>query len=120
MGRQWILLAIILGLVCSHAISVAESPTTAQPFESAAWSTPGNVIDTAVVTALGKQGVRLRNPCSDEVFIRRVYLDAIGTLPTPAEVDAFLAENSPDKRATLIDSLLLRNEFQRLLDDEVV
>ncbi len=47
-------------------------------------------------------------PASDEVFLRRVYLDTIGLLPTPAERDAFLKETSPDKRERLI---------RRLLDD---
>jgi len=49
--------------------------------------------------------------CSDEVFIRRVFLDTIGTLPQPAEVRAFLADQHPDKRARLIDTLLARGEF---------
>lgn len=49
--------------------------------------------------------------CSDAVFIRRVYLDVIGTLPTANEVRKFLADEAPDKRAKLIDRLLDRPEF---------
>ena len=49
--------------------------------------------------------------CSDEEFFRRLYLDAIGTLPTPAEVKAFLADKSPDKREKAIDKVLDRPEF---------
>jgi hypothetical protein len=45
------------------------------------------------------------------VFVRRVYLDAIGTLPTPAEVRAFLADRSPQKREVLVEHLLGRPEF---------
>ncbi len=49
--------------------------------------------------------------CSDAVFLRRVYLDVIGTLPTAAETKAFLADSAPNKRAALIDRLLERDEF---------
>src|SRR5262249_11957236 len=46
--------------------------------------------------------------CTDREFIRRAYLDAAGILPTPEEVQKFLADSSPNKRAKLIDSLLER------------
>ncbi len=49
--------------------------------------------------------------CTDEEFIRRTSLDATGTLPTPEQVDAFLADTSPDKRAQWIDRLLSSPEF---------
>jgi hypothetical protein len=48
---------------------------------------------------------------SDEVFLRRVYLDAIGVLPTPGEARRFLGDARADKRARLIDELLGRPEF---------
>jgi hypothetical protein len=50
-------------------------------------------------------------PASDAEFLRRAYLDTIGTLPTPEEARAFLADNSADKRDKLIDALLARPEF---------
>jgi len=42
----------------------------------------------------------------DTQFVRRVYLDLIGLLPTPEQTDKFLADNSADKRQRLIRSLL--------------
>ena len=45
-------------------------------------------------------------PCTDSELIRRAYLDLIGLPPTPAEVDAFLKDSSPDAFATVIDKLL--------------
>lgn len=58
---------------------------------------------------------RLRLPpaplASDEVFLRRAYLDAIGLLPTVDETRAFLADKDPQKREKLIDRLLERPEF---------
>lgn len=47
--------------------------------------------------------------CSDTVFLRRVYLDLVGVIPTVAEAQKFLHDSSPDKRARLVDELLARN-----------
>ncbi len=47
----------------------------------------------------------------DSMFLRRVYLDTLGILPTPEEVQAFLGDETPDKRERLIDALLRRPEF---------
>lgn len=70
-----------------------------------------NRIDEFVFKRLKALGVRPAPLCSDAVFVRRVYLDAIGTLPTAREAGAFLQDHSPDKRSVLIDRLLERNEF---------
>jgi hypothetical protein len=72
------------------------------------WSGP---IDSLVVSELERRGIEPARPCSDEVFVRRVYLDVIGTLPQPHEVRAFMADRSADKRSRLIDELLERDEF---------
>src|SRR6185312_13840950 len=54
----------------------------------------------------------IRSPlCSDEAFLRRLYLDAIGTLPTPEEIRAFLADADSKKRDKAIDKVLDRGEF---------
>jgi hypothetical protein len=47
----------------------------------------------------------------DAEFLRRACLDAIGVLPTSEDVENFLADKSPDKRAKLIDRLIARDEF---------
>jgi len=75
--------------------------------------TSRNSIDTMVMSTLRKQGIQPANLCSDEVFIRRVYLDVIGTLPEPEDVRKFLESRSPSprKRAALIYTLLQRDEF---------
>jgi hypothetical protein len=49
--------------------------------------------------------------CPDPVFVRRVYLDTIGTLPTGLEARNFILDKNPDKRAVLIERLLSREEF---------
>ena len=81
------------------------------PYEAAAFSTPESQIDRLVAAELEKQHLKPARPCSDEVFVRRVFLDLIGTLPEPPEVVAFLRDTRPDKRARLVDTLLARPEF---------
>ena len=68
-------------------------------------------IDELVVQKLRKVGVVQSDLSSDSEFLRRVSLDMIGTLPTAAEVEAFLADNSSDKRAKKIDELLERPAY---------
>lgn len=46
----------------------------------------------------------------DRTYIRRVYLDAIGLLPTPEEIDRFVADNAPDKREKLVKAVLARDD----------
>jgi hypothetical protein len=70
-----------------------------------------NVIDRTVFSKLNRMRVGVSENCTDSEFIRRVYLDTIGTLPTPEEVKTFLADSSADRRAKIIDGLLIRPEF---------
>ena len=70
-----------------------------------------NYIDTLVFDKLKKLHLAPSDLCSDEAFLRRVYLDLIGLPPTREEYDAFLADKDPKKRAKLIDTLLERPEF---------
>jgi hypothetical protein len=49
--------------------------------------------------------------CTDEQFIRRLSLDLIGTLPTPAQVTAFAADTDPKKRDKLVDTMLDSSEY---------
>ena len=58
-----------------------------------------------------KLGLQPSPLCSDAVFLRRVYLDVIGTLPTAAEAREFLLDTIPQKRRLLIDRLLERDEL---------
>jgi hypothetical protein len=71
-----------------------------------------NYIDSHVHAKLNKLHIIPSEVCSDEVFLRRVYIDLIGLLPTPAEREQFLTSTDPKKREKLVDSLLERVEFQ--------
>ncbi len=70
-----------------------------------------NVIDRAVFAKLNRMRISPSEPCTDAEFIRRASLDAIGVLPTPGEVESFVADPSPDRRARVVDRLLGRPEF---------
>jgi hypothetical protein len=45
-------------------------------------------------------------PADDARFLRRVYLDIVGTIPTEEQVRSFLADKSPNKRARVVEELL--------------
>jgi len=63
-------------------------------------------IDELVQTGCRKQGIALNPPSSDNQFLRRVYLDVAGTIPTYQQVNRFAGTTSSNKRALLIDQLL--------------
>ncbi|MFN4260067.1 MAG: DUF1549 domain-containing protein [Gemmataceae bacterium] len=65
-----------------------------------------NYIDQAVFTKLRRLNIVPSELSSDEEFLRRVHIDTIGSLPTPDEVRAFLADKDPKKRSKKIDELL--------------
>jgi hypothetical protein len=70
-----------------------------------------NFIDDFIFRKLEKLRIVPSGLSTDSEFLRRVYLDVMATLPTPAEARAFLADRSPDKRSRLIDGLFERIEY---------
>lgn len=70
-----------------------------------------NFIDRLVDARLKKLNIHPSGLCSDADFLRRAYLDIIGTLPTVKEARSFLGDNSKGKRAQLVNSLLKRPEY---------
>ena len=87
--------------------------THLEPHRNGDWPTPPehNYVDKHVFAKLKLLNILPSDLCSDEEFLRRVFLDLCGILPAPDEVSAFLADRSADKRARLIDRLLERPEF---------
>ncbi len=64
-----------------------------------------NPIDRFISTYLEKRNLIIPEAVSDALFVRRVYLDLWGLLPTPAQQDTFLEDQRADKRARLVDDL---------------
>lgn len=79
-------------------------------FEGPVCTTPESQIDKIVNRKLSKLRIS-PSPCSDAVFVRRAYLDVIGTLPTAQEARDFIQDQDPNKRNALVDRLLERDEF---------
>jgi len=103
------LLATLLILVASAGVSARGASESA--LEGHAGLVPQGSIDEAVFRRWRALGIQPAKPCSDEVFLRRAYLDVIGTLPTPKEVRDFLGDKALSKRRALIERLFAREEF---------
>jgi hypothetical protein len=70
-----------------------------------------NFIDDKLIAKWKDLGLTPSPLCSDEEFFRRIHLDTIGTLPSPADVKAFLADRRSDKRRRAVEQVLDRPEF---------
>lgn len=89
--------------------------TLVENVESFHWADPpaNNYIDELVYEKLRQLQYEPSDICTDNEFVRRAYLDVIGVLPTLAEQEEFLADQSPDRRGGLIGRLLERPEYAR-------
>ena len=81
------------------------------PPESYAALPRNNFIDDAVYERLRHLNILPSQPASEDRFLRRVYIDVIGRLPTPEEARNYLNDTDPSKRVKLIDQLLERTEY---------
>ena len=70
-----------------------------------------NFIDELVWKKLERLKIKPSPQCGDSEYFRRVYIDVIGRLPSPAETRTFLSGKDPAKRRELVDSLLARPEY---------
>jgi hypothetical protein len=77
------------------------------------WPNPpsNNYVDDLVYAKLKTLRIEPSGTCDDPTFVRRVYLDVIGTVPTPEEYARFMVSTLPNKRELLVDELLDRKEF---------
>ncbi|MFP6610953.1 MAG: DUF1549 domain-containing protein, partial [Pirellulales bacterium] len=70
-----------------------------------------NYVDELMYEKFKKLRIQPSKLCTDEEFLRRVYLDVVGVLPSVEEYHAFMNDNDPKKRDNLVDNLLNRKEF---------
>ena len=80
------------------------------------WNNPAetNYIDKLVDAKLQKLRITPSGICSDEVFLRRAFLDIVGTMPEAEDYKKFMTSVSPKKREELVDELISRKEFVEL------
>ena len=78
-----------------------------------AWNNPAehNFIDQIAFSKMKQLQILPSEICNDEEFLRRATLDGIGRLPSISETQAFLNDESPDKRNRLIDRLLDSEDY---------
>ena len=99
--------AVVLLTLAGNA---AISETATSIYESPAPPTPASQFDKIVLAKLASMDVKPVR-CSDAVFVRRAYMDVIGTLPTAVEARKFIEDTTGNKRHALIDHLMARDEF---------
>src|SRR5204863_4052747 len=66
----------------------------------------GTPIDAFVLARLEREGLEPSPEASKETLLRRLWLDLVGLPPSPAEIDAFLADRGPDAYEKVVDRLL--------------
>lgn len=72
-----------------------------------------NIIDEQIVKGYAARNLKPAELCNDYEFLRRISLDLAGSIPTVAQLKAFVADAAPDKRAKVIDQLLASPEHAR-------
>ncbi len=81
-------------------------------FHAFAATTPESAkIDTILAKDYAKLKLQPNPASSDEAFVRRIYLDVVGRIPSIPEAQAFLASTDANKRAALIDQLLASDGY---------
>lgn len=108
-GKRWGGTSIVvryLGEV--QAVNLSLPRVSKTPFPKL---TPANFIDDYVYKNLKRMNVIPSRKTTDAEFLRRVMLDICGQLPATDEIEAFVADKAPDKRAKMIDQLLDSPEY---------
>ncbi|MBC8353389.1 MAG: DUF1549 domain-containing protein [Planctomycetes bacterium] len=82
-----------------------------EQIESYPETVAANFVDGPIYARLKKLNIAPSGECDDATYMRRVYLDVIGTLPSADEARRFLSDTASDKRAALVDQLLRRPEY---------
>jgi uncharacterized protein DUF1549/uncharacterized protein DUF1553 len=105
-GETAIMVRTLGKAVAARIAVVAEPPMANYPAVER-----NNFIDDLVFAKLRRLNIVPSPLSSDDEFLRRVYLDTAGVLPTLDETQAFLESKDPDKRSKLVDRLVERPEF---------
>ena len=104
-----------------QALAIAKSTTPVEPITGPVGPKDAlaltRLIDRQIAKKLAEAKMESSPRCSDEEFLRRVYLDLTGTIPSAEKTQAFLDDTNSSKRAKLIDELLDSPGFGRHLAD---
>ena len=89
----------------------AEQPSSATPIEQ--------VVDFYIDQQLKEEKITPSGSADDATIIRRLTLDLIGRIPTPAETASYVSSNAPDKLKLKVESLLASPAFSRHLGNDL-
>src|ERR1700722_3296903 len=107
-------LTLLFGSICFTAFSAQTQLWVLKPVVRPAVpvgvTQSQNPIDAFLAASYKAKGLRPAAPAEKQVLLRRVYLDLIGIPPTPAEQDAFLADQSPNAYEKVVDKLLASDQ----------
>jgi hypothetical protein len=109
-----VLLPVMLlgGCAAHHTTAPPKPPSVAKEGGSSSVPAFGPAkIDEALRAEWTRAGVVPSRRADDATFLRRVYVDLVGTVPLPEETAAFLADVAPDKRTKLVERLLASPEY---------
>jgi hypothetical protein len=117
-----VLPALSLALIAGSTIWASPTPA-APPDDTKPAAKPGSVppttyIDEMIREAWDQGGVKPSPAASDAEFLRRIYLDLLGRIPTIHEANTFLADPDKAKRAKLVDQLLAHPDYARNFSNE--
>ncbi len=96
--RYLLPLAVLAHLCCGFAVRADDLLPPTQPIEQA--------VDHYVILRLQEENVKPAGPADDSTLLRRLMLDLVGRIPTPAETRAFVESTDPDKKVKLVERLL--------------
>lgn len=102
----------IVAVAAAWALA-GDGPTAKAPAPSRGSADAANFLDPLLKAAWQEAGLKPAAPAKDEEFLRRVYLDVVGRIPTVAEARDFLAAKGADKRARLVDHLLEHVDYPK-------
>ncbi|WP_425616164.1 DUF1549 domain-containing protein [Anatilimnocola sp. NA78] len=104
LSRQvWICSGLVLSLFVP-VITLAESPSSGELAAK---------IDQHLASAWQRAGLQPAAVADEATFLRRVYLDLVGRIPTAAETQAYLADARPERRALLVEQLISSGGYAR-------
>jgi len=106
MSKRLVWLAGVALLLVCHSSQAAAPPVVVKPATSAEVQALAEKIDTRIAQRWAKFKTTPAPQAGDDEFLRRVYLDLAGRIPTVREARTFLGDKHPDKRARLVDQLL--------------
>src|SRR5579871_4011880 len=94
------------------------APTLLETAAKGKWKAPAGVgpsqaIDQMIQAHWKDQHVEGNGVCDDRTFVRRIYIDLAGRIPTPTEAEEFINSTETDKRATLVDKLMAGSEYNK-------